>query len=298
MKKYLVLLIILFLCLGGYFIASFMPDVPAYSVPESSSTPKRIISINPAATEIIYSLECEDRLIAVSNFCDYPPQAQEIAKIGGDINPNFERINALRPDLIILQGRCENVVDFCEQKQIEYINIQLRNTEEFYHNIKWLGEKLECQNEAETLCNKIRKELETIRAKVSGLKKRKVFFSLYRTPGTLTSITTIGPETFLNELIDMAGGVNIFNDVKQDYPVISKETLLKRQPEIIIEPYSHSKDETSVLNDWRNLEGLKAVENKNVHVVDADIMLKPGPRVVKAALILAKLIHPEAFDER
>ena len=203
--------------------------------------------------------------------------------------------------MIILQGQFEEMTDFCEQKNIEYINLHLRNIEEIYHNIKWLGEKLQCPNEAEALCNQIREELEEIRIKVSPAKKKKVFFSLYRTPGTLASITTVGPETYLNELINIAGGINVFDDVKQDYPVISKESLLKRQPEIIIEPYSQSNGKTSnetyVLNDWRDLKRLNAVENKNIHIVDSDLVLKPGPRVAKAALVLAKLIHPEVFNE-
>ena len=301
MKKYYTLLIILFLCLGGYLISSFIPKLPDYPIQESSSTPKRIISINPAATEIIYSLGCQNRLVGISAFCTYPPDTQEVVKVGGTINPNFEQINALRPDLIILQGQFEEMTDFCEQKNIEYINLHLRNIEEIYHNIKWLGEKLQCPNEAEALCNQIREELEEITIKVSLAKKKKVFFSLYRTPGTLASITTVGPETYLNELINIAGGINVFDDVKQGYPVISKESLLKRQPEVIIESCSQSKtktlNETYVLNDWRDLKRLNAVENKNIHVVDSDLVLKPGPRVAKAALMLAKLIHPEVFDE-
>ncbi len=181
------------------------------------------------------------------------------------------------------------------------LNINLRDISEIYQGIKELGEKLGNPAAAERLCSKINNELETIKNKLSSAEKKKVFFSLYRVPGTLASITTVGPDTFLGELIEVAGGVNIFSDLEQDYPVISKESLLKRQPEVIIEPYPHSAgtncNSNEALKDWSKLSKLEAVINNKLYVIDGDIVLKPGPRVGQAAFELAKIIHPELCDE-
>jgi iron complex transport system substrate-binding protein len=300
MKKHSIFLLVA-LCLGVCFVGVFITKHNQPSAEQNNFVPGRVISINPAATEIIFKLGSEEKLIAISNFCNYPPETENIDKIGGVINPNFERISVLNPDLIIIQGQCDDIASFCQHKGIKYININLRNISEIYEGISELGQILGCPDAAEKLCEKIEAELESVKQNLSTAEKKKVFFSLYRTPGTLASITSVGPDTFLGELIEIAGGENIFSDIGQDYPVISKETLMKRQPDIIIEPYSHSAgencDPNDALKDWSKLGKLDAVINKKLYVIDGDLVLKPGPRVGQAALKLARLIHPELFDE-
>lgn len=296
MDKYKIILILIVLIAGVYLAGLFVPDNPKQTAPANISIPDRVISINPAATEIIYKLGCEDKLIAISDFCNYPPQTDHIQKIGGAINPNLEKLNALKPELVIVQGQCKDILNFCEHKNIETLNIHLRDIDEIYQGIIQLGDKLNSALPAEKLCRTIKDQLETIKIKVSSTQKKKIFISLYRTPGSLSSITTIGPDTYLSELIAIAGGINIFNDVHQDYPVISKETLLKRQPEIIIELSSEPHPE-QFLEDWSKLGRLNAVQNRQFYALNADLVLKPGPRVTQAAIELAKLIHPELIDE-
>lgn len=301
MKKYIILVPIILVCLGVYLAIVISPGSDQ-KLPESNNRiPKRVVSINPAATEIIFELGCEDKLVAVSDFSDYPPETKDVEQVGGVLNPNFERISMLKPDLIIIQGECENITKFCGHKNIEYMNINLRTIDEIYRGITELGETLGCPEAAEKLNVKIKNELRSIKKKLSSEEKKKVFFSLNRIPGSLASITTVGPNTFLSELINITGGINIFDDLKQDYPVISKETLLKRQPDIIIEPYFHSTSKDSqfqdALRDWSKLGKLNAVKNKNLNIIDGDLVLKPGPRVGLAALEMAKIIHPELFDE-
>lgn len=267
----------------------------------SKAIPQRVISINPAATEIIFELGFQDKLAGVSDYCLFPAETVKIDKVGGVINPNFERISTLVPDLIIIQGKCDDIVKYCDLKKIDYMNINLRTISEIYDGIQILGDKLGCQSEADILCRKIRSEVGSVKSMFNTSVKKKVFFSLYRLPGSLASITTVGNKTFLSELIEVAGGENVFNDLEQGYPVISKESLLKRQPDIIIEPYTHSGSSMSskeeVLQDWKMLAKMNAVINNEVYLIDSELVLKPGPRVGKAALELAKLIHPESFSE-
>ncbi|MDD5458538.1 MAG: helical backbone metal receptor [Phycisphaerae bacterium] len=299
MKKYYILLLVIFLCLCVYIIDSLISQKPQQSYAEHNAIPRRVISISPATTEVIFELGCQEKLIAISDFCNYPAQTEQIMKIGGSINPNFERISFLEPDLIIVHGRCDDIIDFCNKKHIEFISVNFKSIDGIYEDITQLGAKLGCPDAAEKLCGRIRGDLEDIKNKLSSAKRKKVFFSLYRTPGSLAGITTAGPKTFLTELINIAGGTNIFNDVQQDYPVISKEALVKRQPDIIIETYSYSagKKDIPASEDFKELGKLNAVINNNIYTVNADLLLKPGPRISQAALALAKVIHPEIFDE-
>ncbi|PIE02445.1 MAG: hypothetical protein CSA81_07210 [Acidobacteria bacterium] len=265
------------------------------------SLPRRVICINPAATEIFYAMGCEDMLVAVSDYCTYPAGTAQKAKIGGIINPNLEKISALKPELVILQGKNEVISNFCELKGIECLHLDLRNLNEIYQGITKLGQRLGCSDAANKLCTEMKAEIHRVKLKASVAKKKSVFFALYRTPGSLASITTVGPNTFLSELIEIAGGINVFHDLQQDYSVVSKETLLKRQPDLILEPSNRAaqQDDSSarILQDWNKLQTLKAVQQGEIYLIDADMVLRPGPRVSQAALEMARLIHPELFDE-
>ncbi len=300
MKRYVIIISGAVLCLGIYLSGVFAPGESGQNSARKGAVPSRVVSINPAATEIIFELGCEDSLIAVSDFCDYPPEARELPRAGGVINPNLERLSMLEPDLIIIQGESSEIVKFCERRGIEYMVINLRDINELYADIRKIGGSLDGQQAAEDLCGRIQNKLGEIAARLVGAEKKKVFFSLYRTPGSLAGITTAGPNTLISELISIAGGINIFADVRQDYPVISKESLLKRQPEIIIESYSFAsvkpEDAEKALNDWNKLEQLEAVQNGSLSVVDSDLVLKPGPRIARAAMRLAHIMHPEIFN--
>ncbi len=122
MKKYSIVLLVaicLSICLVGFFSTNY--NLPPLE--QNQVVPSRVISINPAATEIIFELGCDDKLIAISDFCNYPLKTKNMDKVGGIINPNFERISILKPDLIIIQGKCEDITKFCNHKGIKYINI-------------------------------------------------------------------------------------------------------------------------------------------------------------------------------
>jgi len=299
MKKHIIIPVAILLILTLWFMGG-SEDLPEVEN-SSSGIPQRVISINPAATEILFELGCQGRLVAVSDFCNYPAEVKDFEKVGGATGHNFERIARLAPDLVIFQGAGEDMVKFCRDRNIRTVSINLRNVGEVYDGIKQLGGLLGLEQEAEQICTRISGQFKEIENKVSSAKKKKVFFSFFRTPGSLAGITTVGPKTCLSELLVRAGGVNIFDDVSQDYTVISKESLLKRQPDVVIEPYAifsdFEKDTSQALKDWGKLDALNAVSNRRIHFIDPDLVLKPGPRVAQAAMELAKIIHPELFSE-
>ena len=267
----------------------------------TSKVPERIICASPAVAEIVFALGCGDRVVAVSDFCNYPAEAKKKMRIGGFINPNYERIIAVNPDVIIYQGRHEKIASFCSQYNIATIALQVSNVETIFNDIKLLGDRLGRLEKANQLCSDIKKTLGKIKTTVVDADRPTVFLSLGRAAGSTDSLSTAGANTFLSELIEIAGGRNIFSDVTLAYPKISKESLIKRQPEIIIEP-RFTNDLTEqfrdrLLADWQQLSLLPAVKNRRIYFPTDNALLIPGPRMAHAAELLAKLIHPELFNE-
>lgn len=294
-RRILILFIVLFCT--GLLISSFFDRGQAESV--QGSVCERIICMNPAATETIFKLGCQDRLVGVSDFCDYPPQAKEHPKVGAVMNPNLERLKVLKPDLLIIMGKGEVVADFCARNGVEVLRVNMGTFEEMYRDIEALGERLGCSEKALQLCKEIQTQISEVEKSVAGLSKKRVFISLYRSPGNLGSISTAGPKTLLSELVSIAGGENIFNDIQQSYPMISKESVLKRDPQVIIEPLQQTliADADRLRENWSDMSDVEAVKNSAIYFPDADLVLKPGPRVGTACKIIAKIIHPEAVNE-
>ena len=261
----------------------------------------RIICMAPSVAECVFALGCSDRVVGVSSFCDYPPEAKEKVKLGGFANPDFERLLSLKPDLVIIQGQFTKIAEFCRREKIAVLRVEMSDIKTIYHDIMLLGEALGCGERAVQVCKDIRGSLEAVKAKVAGRKRPRVFFSLFRAPGSLAGISTIGGNTFLSELVEIAGGKDIFDDLEQQYPQVSKETLLRRQPEIIIEPCAGDgltdEQRKQRLDDWGMLEALPAVKQGRIYFPAENLVFKPGPRIGETAAVLASKIHPEIASE-
>ena len=264
---------------------------------ENETKARRIVSMAPNITETIFALGCGERLIAVTDFCIYPPEAKELPRVGGHFNPNLERLTVLHPDLVIVQGKHEKMERFCRQKGIPILHVRMDSLSSIYDGILELGRVLNCTERAQKLCAAIRTNLEQIREKTAGRSRKKVFVCLGRSPGSMASLYTAGGPSFVSEILQIAGGENIFSDVTQPYPEASKESLVKRAPEIIIEtrPGENITDvqRRRIISEWNVLRGIPAVSNRRVYVLAEDFLLVPGPRVGAAARCLARTLHGE-----
>lgn len=259
---------------------------------------RRIICAAPSVTEIVFALGIGKKVVGVSDFSTYPPEAQTIPRIGGLINPNKEKITSLQPDLLIIQGQNESLARFCDEEGIRFLSIEIDTLEDIWTAIHTLGQILESQEKASALVRKIKDDLQDIREKIKDRPLRKVFITLGHTPGDLTGLMTTGPGTFLNELVSTAGGENIFADAPGLYPQISKESLVKRQPEIILEaiPGGIPEEKLKLLkNDWTQLPMLPAVKSGNIHYLTEDFLLIPGVRIAQTVRRFAEIFHPDAF---
>lgn len=269
------------------------------SFDQMESLTRRIICAAPSVTEIVFALGFGDEVVGVSDFSTYPPEAQARPGIGGLINPNKERITTLQPTLLIIQGQNESLARFCENHGIRFLPIEIDTLDDIWTAIHEIGCALNAEESAHRLVQKIEEDLQSIKNKTRNLPPKKVFITLGHTPGDLTGLMTTGSGTFLHELVSAAGGHNIFSDASGLYPQISKESLMKRQPEIIVEaiPGGMPGEKLELLKkDWSQLPMLPAVKSGNIHYLTEDFLLIPGIRIAQTVRRFAEIFHPGAFS--
>jgi iron complex transport system substrate-binding protein len=262
--------------------------------------PQRIICSSPSVTEIVFALGFGRRVVGVSDFSTYPPEAKAKTKIGGLINPNREKIVALHPDLLILQGQNDSLVRISDELGIRFLSIEIDSLEDIWRAIYLIGKELNGAEKADDLVAQIQNDLRKVQDRIRFLPRRKVFLTLGHTPGDLTGLMTTGPGTFIHELLTMAGGDNIFKDATGRFPQISKESLAKRQPEVIIEaiPGGVGEEKQRLLSkDWSQLPMLPAVRSGRIHFLTEDYLLIPGVRIAQTVHRFAQILHPEVFGE-
>lgn len=229
-------------------------------------------------TEILFGLGAEDKIVGVTTFCNFPAQAKTITKVGDFSHPSLERIVALKPDLVIVnlpeQGRIKKELD---KLKLETFVSTHKSLSDIYVEILTLGAMLGQKREADSLVQYMRTNLE----RITPEHRKRVYVEISPKP-----IITIGAQTFLNDLIDRAGGTNIFADLDKDYPVVGQETVIMRDPDIII--VLHPEDITG-RTGWRKVNAIK-----NGHVykdIDPDLLMRPGPRLVQGFRQLGQIIN-------
>ncbi len=257
--------------------------------------PQRVICMSPAVTEIVYALGQGERVAGISNYSSYPPEAREKPRCGGFFNPNLERILALRPDLIIAQGRAEKVLEFASERGLEVLRVEFEDLESVFVATRNIGRVLLAEEEAELLCADVRLQLAEVKLQVKDKPRPRTFVVVAREPGSLRGLQTVGPGSFLNDLLELAGGENVFSDMSRSYATVSKETLIQRQPEVIVELHGEGilepADVDRILEIWDAMPGLPAVRNGRVYAVGSTFALIPGPRMAELAKKLAAILH-------
>jgi iron complex transport system substrate-binding protein len=270
--------------------------------PGLSSAYRRIICMAPNIVETVFALGAGDRVVGVSQYTAYPPEAREKPSVGALFNPDLERIVALKPDLVIVQEKHEKVEALCQSRGIRVLRMNMLRVSTILEGVRALGDVLGRREQAKALADKIRSDLDAVRKRVEGKPRIRVFLCLGHTPGSLKGMFTVGKTSFLTEMIEIAGGENIFGDVENSYPQVSAESLLARAPDVIIETYPSEEMPESrrkaLLADWQTMPGLPAVRSGRVHFVTEDYVVVPGPRVGMIAGLFAGLIHSEATNAR
>ncbi len=253
--------------------------------------PQRIVSLAPNITEILYFLGLGERLVGVTQFSYYPPEAKLKPKVGSYINLNVEKIISLSPDLVIgtVDGNNPGVVTLLTQAGIQVFIVNPRNIREVMDTIRILGRVCGVPKKANELSQNLKRRVDNILKKTMSREKPLVFLQINVRP-----IMTINRNTFHHDLIRLAGGLNMTEDEPITYPRISLEEVIRRKPDvIIISSMERGGRFEKARQAWLRWKSIPAVKNNRVHLIDSDLIDRPSPRIIDGLDAMAKIIHPE-----
>jgi iron complex transport system substrate-binding protein len=254
-----------------------------------AEAPRRIVSLSPGVTEILFAIGAGDQVAGVTEFCSYPPQAGTKTRVGGfsGITVNLEQLAALKPDLVILSGEMhQRIITLLDRLGIPSFGVEPRNFQEVYGTIETLGVLTGNVPGARETVAEMRTKIDRAQTRRDGRERPLVFWELSDDP-----LMSIGGGTFINEAIDLSGGKNIFGELQERWPMVSTEQVLLRKPEWIIAGHDNGMSvEPGVLRSRPGWGGIPAVRDGRIATVDADTLYRYGPRLADAVLALADIL--------
>jgi iron complex transport system substrate-binding protein len=257
--------------------------------------PQRVVSLIPAVTEMIFAIGDGARLVGVSAYDRYPPDVQRIERVGGLLDPNVEKILSLRPDLVVVYNTQQELKQRLQRANIATYLYEHRGLADITQTIRAIGERLGSRDAATRVAGQMEADLSAIRQSVAGRPRPKTMIVFGREPGSLRGINASGGVGFLHDMLVAAGGDDVFGDIGKQSVDVSKEMILGRHPDVIIElRYGDAlagTDATRLVRDWDALPAVPAVRSHRVYVLTGDQFVVPGPRVVDATRQFAAVLH-------
>jgi iron complex transport system substrate-binding protein len=296
MNKWLWLfLIILLWSVAGLAIFGFQQG-QNYSATPPPNQVDRIISMAPNLTEILFALGLGDKIVGVTLDSDYPPEATKKPKAGTFWQPNIEAVIAAKPDLVITLGFTQQKNLAQRLKRIGYhsLTLNIDKVSELFAAIRIIGTATGKQSEANELVGDISEKLDKLSALVGKKDKVRVLWVVQREP-----LRVAGRDTFINELIELAGGENAIGPTLHKYPPIGAEQVIACNPDVIVEPAMNPKNmagqQSSAIEYWLRFKNISAVTNKRIYVIDGDTVSRLGPRLYEGTEAIARCLRPELF---
>lgn len=278
--------------------AATVPDMLGRPVAIPSG-PLRVVSLAPSLTEVVFALGRADWLVGVTDFCDYPAAARSKPRVGGPMTPNLERIVQARPNLVLVtaEGNPLETVARLEQLGIPIFAVKPETYPGILASIRSLGRVLGADAAAAGLVREMEERVAAVQRRVAGRARPRVLYLVWTDP-----LVAAGVATFVNDLLDMAGGVNVIRERTVPYPRLSWEEVVGRAPEVILVANHRGQDSPSTgeglpLARWSAWQSIPAVRAGRVLQLPGDLTLRPGPRVVEGLEGLARAIHPEVFAQ-
>jgi len=264
-----------------------------------SEMPEKIISLAPSNTEILYALGLEDKLVGVTEYCDYPEIAKQKPQIGGFSTVDIEKVVDIEPDLILATNiHKDEIIPQLERLGLTVAVLNPRTVDEVLEAINLVGQLTGKAEEASRLTTEMQNRIQAVTDKTAGIpeaQRPRVFYILWHDP-----LMTVGSETRIHEIMEKAGGINIAQDLTDEYPKISLEATIMANPQVIIAGSGHGSSQdmpfSYALTEPRLAE-VAARQNNRVYEIDADLTSRPGPRIIDGLEKLAGFIHPELFKE-
>ena len=252
------------------------------------SNPQRIISLAPSITEILFALKLGDRVIGVTSYCDFPDEAKAKEKVGDTIKPNLERLIVLKPDLVLIStaSQLEKITRQLDQLGIPVFVTSPQSVAGVLTSLRKIGELTGAEQQAEALAAEMQTRITAVQRQATTNSAPRVLYILQLSP-----LITAGKNTFINDLINQAGGRSISGEETTDYPQFSREAVIARAPEIIIIPASHGAELVNIEAIKQAFAATPAIKNNRIVRVNPDLVSRPGPRIVEGLEALRAGIH-------
>jgi iron complex transport system substrate-binding protein len=258
-----------------------------------AKAPRRVLSLAPSLTEMLCAIGLDEQIVGVTNFCNYPPAAAGKPKVGYT-QPNLESLLALSPDMVAAPGELlrADVLAKLEALKVPTFIFEAKSLEHVLAHIHTLGRIFERSTAADALTRHMRERIAEVSRRVQTVERKRVLYVLSSHP-----LITVGPNSYIHQMIELAGGINVAAGTSGAYPRLSMETVLEKDPEILVFPVGSTESVPEhEQQTWKRWTGLSAVQHHRLHVVSSDALNRPGPRVVDGLEQLAQVIHPEAFS--
>ncbi len=264
-----------------------------------SATPKRIVSTSPSITETLFALGLGSRVVGVSTYCRFPPEVLTLPKVGTFLKPDAELIAGLKPDLVFVHEVSSGIDRRLTSLRIPFVIVERGGLSSVFGSIRQIATAAGVPDRGQALVGDIEQQLDAIRQVSAASPHRRVLFIIGRRPGMLADLVAVGPGSYINDLIDIAGGKNVLDIAGQpEYPGISMEAVLRLDPDVIIDTVDMGETEAEraqrqPINErlWKAYPTLAAVKTGRLHAATTDALVVPGPRVVDAARWVAALLR-------
>jgi iron complex transport system substrate-binding protein len=263
--------------------------------PTKATEYQRVVSLAPSITEILFALGQGNKVVGVTEYCDYPPEALEKRVIGGYATPSLEAIVRCTPDLVALLEEHQDLRGQLDKLGIPYVTVNHINIVGIKSSIAALGKTLGAEAQAKVIFDDMDRRIERIQTLTKDKPRSRVLLSVGRHGGEgVQSLFIAGPGSFFDDLISIAGGENVYEGTVP-YPSISAEGAVQMDPEVIIDivPDLPEDQKSTIAKDWNTIPEVQAVANGRVHVLGDDYVAVPGPRFILTLEQMAEVFHPD-----
>ena len=261
--------------------------------------PERIVSVVPALTETLFAIGAGDDVVGVGTFDTHPPEVATRPRVGGLLDLDMEQIFALRPDLVLFHGSQQDQIEQVTRAGIDAFTYVHGGVDDTLAVIRRLGARTDREADAERLATNIEDHLAALRNRLAGRNRPQVLLVFGREPGSLRNVYASGGTGFLHDMLEAAGGENVFAELPRESLPLTSEAILRAAPDVIVElTYDErmtTQTQVAEIAVWDRLSAVPAVRNRRVHLLLGNQFVQPGPRMGDATEAIARALHPDAF---
>jgi iron complex transport system substrate-binding protein len=298
MKRLLRCIVLLFACI---FLVSPAPlsaqEDGLGRQTEALKSPQRIVSLAPSHTEILFALGLGEKVVGVTDYCNCPKEAKKKQKVGGFGNPDIDKILALKPDLVLAFGTIQKgLVKELEKRGQKVFWVYPRTFKQILESFERIGEITGALSIAEQLRRDAEKRIKYVEERLGDIPKERRL-TIFRTMG-LDPLGTIGGDSFQTDIYRLAGGKNVFGDIKKDFFQIDIETLIKRDPDVVIICGEDPEEMRKKIKNQKGWDSLTAVKKNKIFVISCNLICRPGPHIAETIEKIASYLHPDRFPNQ